>query len=34
LASLDTPVPFTKTLEENFLPQKRLKSKVTELYDY
>lgn len=34
IASLDTPVPFTKTLEENFLPIKRLKEKVKELHGY
>ncbi len=34
IASLDTPVPFTKTLEENFLPVKRLKDKILELHDY
>lgn len=34
VASLDTPVPFTKTLEENFLPQKRLKEKLTDLISY
>lgn len=32
--SLDTPVPFTKTLEENFLPQKRLKEKLIQLINY
>jgi 2-oxoisovalerate dehydrogenase E1 component len=34
IASLDTPVPFTKTLEENFLPIKRLKEKVIDLNSY
>lgn len=34
IASLDTPVPFTKTLEENFLPIKRLKEKIIELNAY
>ena len=34
VASLDTPVPFTKTLEENFLPQKRLKKKLIDLISY
>ncbi|WP_268123337.1 alpha-ketoacid dehydrogenase subunit alpha/beta [Roseivirga pacifica] len=33
-ASLDTPVPFTKTLEENFLPQKRLLEKLKSLSEY
>lgn len=32
--SLDTPVPFTKTLEENFLPQKRLLEKLQALKAY
>lgn len=32
--SLDTPVPFTKTLEENFLPQKRLLEKLKDLIAY
>ena len=32
--SLDTPVPFTKTLEENFLPQKRLTEKLKQLQAY
>lgn len=32
--SLDTPIPFTKTLEENFLPQKRLIKKLEELQAY
>lgn len=34
IGSLDTPVPFTKTLEENFLPVKRLKEKIIELHSY
>lgn len=33
-ASLDTPVPFTKTLEENFLPQQRLLAKLKDLIAY
>ncbi|WP_083262710.1 thiamine pyrophosphate-dependent enzyme [Roseivirga sp. 4D4] len=33
-ASLDTPVPFTKPLEENFLPQKRLIEKLKNLAAY
>lgn len=32
--SLDTPVPFTKTLEENFLPQNRLLEKLKDLMAY
>ena len=34
VASLDIPVPFTKTLEENFLPQKRLREKLLALKEY
>ncbi len=34
LGSLDTPVPFTSTLEENFLPNKRLKEKLKELIEF
>lgn len=34
LASLDTPVPFSKNLEENFLPKKRLTDKLNELLKY
>ncbi len=33
-ASLDTPVPFSKHLEENFLPQKRLLEKLKALASY
>ncbi len=33
-ASLDTPVPFSTALEENFLPKKRLADKVRELLAY
>ena len=33
-ASLDTPVPFALSLEQNFLPKERLKSKIQELLDY
>ncbi|MEQ8470163.1 MAG: dehydrogenase E1 component subunit alpha/beta [Marinoscillum sp.] len=33
-ASLDTPVPFAKVLEENFLPKNRLKSKIDQLMQY
>jgi len=33
-ASLDTPVPFSKPLEENFLPQKRLIEKLKNLAAY
>ena len=34
LASLDTPVPFSKNLEDNFLPKKDLKRTVEELLNY
>ena len=33
-ASLDTAVPFSKHLEENFLPQKRLVEKIKYLMEY
>jgi 2-oxoisovalerate dehydrogenase E1 component len=31
VASLDTAIPFAPTLEQDFLPKSRLKSKITEL---
>jgi 2-oxoisovalerate dehydrogenase E1 component len=34
VASLDTPIPFAPTLEQNFLPKIRLKSKIEELLKY
>ena len=34
LASLDTPVPFAKALEEGYLPQNRLKEVVASLVEY
>jgi 2-oxoisovalerate dehydrogenase E1 component len=34
VGSLDTPVPFTKNLEENFLPPTRFKEKLLELAAY
>lgn len=34
LGSLDTPVPFARTLEENFLPKGRMKAAVEELLGY
>jgi 2-oxoisovalerate dehydrogenase E1 component len=34
LASLDTPIPFEKGLEDNFLPQKRLKETLKGLLEY
>ena len=32
--SLDTPVPFTETLEANFLPKERFERKLLELLKY
>jgi len=32
--SLDTPVPFTETLEQNFLPKQRFEQKLLELLRY
>ncbi len=34
VASLDTAIPFAPTLENNFLPKSRLKSKIEELLTY
>jgi 2-oxoisovalerate dehydrogenase E1 component len=34
VASLDTPVPFSKHLEEQFLPVKRLKEQILKLIEY
>ena len=34
VASLDTPVPFATSLENNFLPKERLKKKLEELLAY
>jgi 2-oxoisovalerate dehydrogenase E1 component len=34
VASLDTPIPFAPTLEGNFLPITRLKTKIKELLAY
>ncbi|MGL1888523.1 MAG: dehydrogenase E1 component subunit alpha/beta [Reichenbachiella sp.] len=34
VASLDTPVPFAKQLEESYLPKARFKEKLLELIDY
>jgi len=34
LGSLDTPVPFSPSLEENFLPNKRLRGKIEELLNF
>jgi len=33
-ASLDTPVPFSTPLEENFLPTSRLEKTIIDLYNY
>ncbi len=34
VASLDTPIPFAPTLENNFLPKGRLKAKIQQLLSY
>ena len=34
VASLDTPVPFTPSLEEIFLPKERLKKSIKKILDY
>ncbi|RNC90005.1 MAG: dehydrogenase [Allomuricauda sp.] len=34
VGSLETPVPFAKTLEENFLPKKRFESTLLDLFAY
>ena len=34
VSSLDTPVPFASSLESNYLANKRLSSKISELYSY
>lgn len=34
LGALDTPIPFAPTLEQNFLPKGRLKTKIEELIKY
>lgn len=34
IASLDTPVPFTNTLEDNFLPKQRFNDALVELNNY
>jgi 2-oxoisovalerate dehydrogenase E1 component len=33
-ASLDTPIPFSKNLEDQFLPAKRFKEKLQKLLAY
>lgn len=32
--SLDTPVPFSKNLEDNFLPKERIKNRIKQLLEY
>lgn len=34
VGALDTPVPFSQKLEEAFLPEARLKDKLTQLLDF
>jgi len=34
VGSLETPVPFAKELEENYLPKKRFETALLELYNY
>lgn len=34
VASLDTPIPMAKSLEDNFLPLKRLEEKLGQLLEY
>ncbi|MEM9362116.1 MAG: dehydrogenase E1 component subunit alpha/beta [Bacteroidota bacterium] len=34
VGSLETPVPFSKNLEENYLPKQRFESALIELYEY
>lgn len=34
VASLDTPIPFAKTLEDNYLPRQRFKEELSALLDY
>ncbi|MCH8902707.1 MAG: dehydrogenase, partial [Bacteroidetes bacterium] len=33
-AAIDTPVPFTETLESNFLPRERFKKQLRKLWEY
>ncbi len=33
-ASLDTPVPFAKSLEAQYLPEERFRKKLVELWEY
>ena len=34
VAALDTPVPFAKALERQYMPGERLREKVEELLEY
>ena len=34
LGSLDTPIPFAKNLEDNYLPKNRIKETINELLEY
>jgi 2-oxoisovalerate dehydrogenase E1 component len=34
VASLDTPIPFAETLENQFLPKERLKNAINDLLNY
>ena len=34
VASLDTPIPFAPTLEQNFLPKSRLRNRIEELLKF
>jgi 2-oxoisovalerate dehydrogenase E1 component len=34
VGSLETPVPFARELEENYLPKKRFETALLELYNY
>ena len=34
VGSLETPVPFAKPLEQNYLPKKRFEKELIELYEY
>jgi len=33
-ASLDTPVPFAKTLEKDFLPKDRFRKQIERILEY
>ncbi len=34
VGSLETPIPFSKALEEGYLPKKRFEEKILELLKY